>query len=531
MILSIALKEFYTNLVSARFTIGFLLCLVLIPFTMLVSINDYKTHQKAYEIEKKQADKNNVVKVYSALRPEIVKPPEKLSIFSRGISNNVGNKVKIYFGIKPMLAEGRNTIRANPLLNGYFSLDFVTVTAIILSLLALLFTYDSCTREREQGTLKLILASSLSRWELLLGKILGAAMTILPVILFCYLLSALIILFHPAVSFTAGEWLRIAVMILTSIICFTFFMFLGVFISSRLRSSMTSIVVCLFIWVTTLFVIPNMAVYAGQSFVERDTQENLDFALNDLDKEFREKVTDYRMKMENADWHMNWNMSGGADGYMLVGGSSKSLYEFYRTLNMFQEPLRLEYADKKWSLQKVYIDKLDRQRICAERLALISPSEIFRQTASSLCRTDVESQYKFLERAIEYREELISYFNDKKLFESFAYFTTEDPKTFKTADEIIRIRTGGQFQTLSEFGEWSRTHNNDWSPLYKVDIPGTNPWEAEPLNISHVPQFRFKPAELFDNLKQSLGKLVVLILGCIIMFFLSFISFTRYDVR
>ncbi len=280
MILSIALKELYNNLVSSRFVIGFLLCLVLIPFTMVVSINDYRIQQKAYEIEKKQADENNVVKVYSALRPEIVKPPEPLSIFSRGISYNVGNKVKILFGTKPMLTEGRNSVRDNPLLNAYFSLDFVTVTAIILSLLALLFTYDSCTREREQGTLKLILASSLNRWKLLLGKILGTAMTLLPVILFCYILSALIILFHPAVSFTAGEWLRIGVMFMMSVMCFAFFMSLGVFISSRLRSSMTSIVVCLFIWITALFVIPNMAVYSGQSFVERDTQENIDFTLN-----------------------------------------------------------------------------------------------------------------------------------------------------------------------------------------------------------------------------------------------------------
>ena len=39
MILSIALKEFYANLISARFTIGFLLCLFLIPFSVIVIIS------------------------------------------------------------------------------------------------------------------------------------------------------------------------------------------------------------------------------------------------------------------------------------------------------------------------------------------------------------------------------------------------------------------------------------------------------------------------------------------------------------
>ena len=86
MILNIALKEFYTNLISARFFIGFLLCLFLVPFTLFVSINDYDGQVRAYETERKEAEESMKVWVYSALRPEIVKPPEPLSIFSRGVS-------------------------------------------------------------------------------------------------------------------------------------------------------------------------------------------------------------------------------------------------------------------------------------------------------------------------------------------------------------------------------------------------------------------------------------------------------------
>ena len=41
MIFTIAVKEFYNNLISARFVIGFLLCLFLMSFNMFVNINDY----------------------------------------------------------------------------------------------------------------------------------------------------------------------------------------------------------------------------------------------------------------------------------------------------------------------------------------------------------------------------------------------------------------------------------------------------------------------------------------------------------
>jgi len=63
MIRSIALKEFFNNLVSARFTVGFILCLFLIPFILFVSINDYRSQLRTYEVEKQQAVRRNEVRV------------------------------------------------------------------------------------------------------------------------------------------------------------------------------------------------------------------------------------------------------------------------------------------------------------------------------------------------------------------------------------------------------------------------------------------------------------------------------------
>jgi len=527
MILKIALKDFYNNLVSSRFVIGFLLCLFLIPFTMIVSINDYQSQMKAYETEFKQAEENNHIRVYSEYRPEIVKAPEPLSIFSRGISHQVGNKVRILFGEKPMTATGKTAVRDNPLLNSFFSLDFTSVLAIIMSLLALLFSYDACTGEREQGTLKLLMVSSLGSWKILLGKIVGAVLTLLPVILFCYIICSLIILFHPAVAFSTAEWLSIVALFGISIVYFVFFLAVGLLISTRLRSSVTSIIVCLFIWVSTVFVIPNMAVYGAQSFVQRDTEENLRFALSDLDQKFRSEEDAYANTLPAPDWWMHFNLSGRIDGGALMGGCAKSLYERYRDLNTFREPLRVEYADKKWALQKAYIDKLDKQRKFAERLALSSPSELYRQAVSSLCKTDVPAQYRFLEKTREYREELIGYYQDEGLFESFNYFTREDPKTFMTADEIIITRTGGDFKTLADYN----TNGGTWKSMDKVDIPGTNPYEYDFLDTSNMPQFHTSAGIDAKAVISVLYRAAVLLIVSILLFFLSFVSFTRYDVR
>lgn len=532
MIYEIAKKDFLNNFVSARFVIGFLLCLFLIPFAMLVSIDDFKEQLGVYELEKAETEEDfKSVRVYSKLRPEIVKPPEPLSIFCHGISGNVGNKVKIWLGDKPFMAEGKTSVRDNPLLNSFFSIDFISIIAIIMSLLALIFTYDFCSGEKEQGTLKLQLSNSISRYKILLGKIAGVYLTLLPIILFCYILSLLLILLSPAIDFSAGDWGRICLLFFTSILFLSVFIFIGMFVSTRIHSSKGSIILCLFIWVVLVFIVPNLSVYLADSIIKIQSQDNLRYILNDLNDEYNGKCSEHQKMLDKPDWWMEWRMSRRSDGGVELCGSSKSWMEFWRQRFEFNAPLRIDYADKKWAHQKAYLEKLDSQRKLAERISLISPSELFRLVCSTICRTDVQSQYFFMDRTRIYREEFIQYFKDKKMFSSFLYFTRESPETFITADEIVRIRTGGEFQSLKEYSKWAKTHNGSFVPLRKVDIPGTRPDEYPYLDVSDVPRFQWKSKNVLSEIETAIFKISMLIIIIIVLFYLSFISFIRYDVR
>lgn len=533
MIRSIAFKEFFNNLVSARFTVGFILCLFLIPFILFVTINDYKSQVRTYEVEKQRAERRNEVRVYSALRPDIVKPPEPLSIFSKGISYNVGNSVRIWFGEKPLLSTGRNAARENPHLNAFFTIDFISIIAILISLLALLFTYDSCSGEREQGTFKLFMSYSISRYKILLSKAIGTSLTLLPILLICYILSILIMLLYGNLSFSVHDIVRMILLFCLSTVFFLLFIALGLFISTRTRSSITSIIVCLFIWVSVVFIVPNLAVYAAQSFVKVRSQENLNSALGELNREFGEKQQEYRQRITTPDvWFMHFNHNGGGDGYRELAGTADKTYEFYRQLNAYCEPLRVDYADKKWPIQKAYLDELESQRSLAEVLSLLSPSEIFRLAASSLCRTDVDAHYSFLDRTRIYRDELIQFFKEEKIFDSYQYFTRVQPEKFRTADEIIQITTEGRFQTVAEYGAWAQNRSDIFS-VFKAQLPEPERRNSyySPLDLSNVPKFQFKPNKIMDDLKNSIAKISVLIIASILLFYLSFISFIHYDVR
>ena len=360
---------------------------------------------------------------------------------------------------------------------------------------------------------------------------LGVYLTILPIVLFCYILSTILILNSPNISFSAGDWGCISLLFFASLLYFTVFIFIGLLISARLKSSITSIIVCLFFWVFFVFIVPNLAVYMAESLKKVQSYDNLQYVLQDLDKDFQNKCDEYSKTLEPPDWWMNWNMDLSSDGRLIAAGCTKSLMEWYKKYLEFTEPLRIDYADKKWGLQRAYLDDLDEQRNLAERIALISPSEIFRLVCASLCRTGVASHYQFVDRVRRYRDEFIDFFRDEKMFSSFIYFTPQPPETFMTPDEIISIRTGGECKNPKELKEWSDAHDGSWKILRKVAIPGTSFGDHPYLDLTDVPVVQWRSENILADLKQVFIKVAALVIVSIILFYLSFLSFLRYDVR
>lgn len=527
MILRIASKEWLNNIVTPRFITGFVLCLLLIPFSIVISLNDYKSKMHVYAIEKTKADEENMAKAYSAYRPVIVKKPASLSIFARGISYNVGDRVKVLFGDKPMLTEGKAESRDNPFLNRFFTFDFVSVLVIIMSLMAFLFTYDICTGERESGTLKMMLANPLSRSTVLMGKLLGTFLTLFPMLVFSFGLCLLVIMLHSEIAFSSSEWLRIGVMILFSAVFLILFMIIGLFVSSRVKHSATSIVICLIVWVIFLFVIPNLASYSAKSFIRVGSSENLEYDINSIEKEFREKADKFSDNQQQPDWSGTSYYWGGDDGFKLIGGATKGLMERERRINEYCEPLRVQYADKKWPFREKYLHELEKQQKLAKYLSFLSPSEIFKESASALCSTNYESHNNFLNQTRNYRLVLIDHYSKKDLFGSFSYFTQLNPGSFMTADELINYQSNGLCKTLREF---ESKFQGDWKYLTKI-IPNSNVFEWKPIDMSDLPRFEYQNLNVLTDISNSLIYIGILLGFGIIMFWLSFLSFIRYDVR
>lgn len=511
MIWLIAKKDFLLNLLSVRFIIGFMLCLLVIPFTMVVSVDGYLNQVRVYKIEQDKADaslKNN--RVWSGVRPTVVKEPQPLSIFSTGILNNIGNKVEIAFGEYPLFPDGHANTRDNPLLNAFFSIDFAKVIAILISLLALVFSYDAITREREDGTMKLTFTGQVSRISFLVGKLLGLLLTLLPILLFCYLLACLIIVVNPEIAFSASDWGGVLLLLFTSMIYMLIFLLLGMFISSRVTHSSSAIIISLLCWIWFLFLMPNIATYLSQSLSKTPLYDNVQAAMYDYDKELGKQKTEAQkrifqeLKINDLGY---WNCTMGEDGYLELSGGAQRTPTYHQKLQTWETPVMLSNADKKWTLQRNYLDGLIRQQRLQQAIAWLSPSELFSQTTDALCHTDVDGFLTYMESVRNYRESVITFFKDKKLFESTTYFTAQPLDEFLTDEEGA---------VWNEVAEKKASRFNGEFPY---------------LDTSHLPHYVPQPVTLAGAIQEALGRLSVLLGLIVVLLIGTIVSFMKYDVR
>lgn len=127
----------------------------------------------------------------------------------------------------------------------------------LLSFIPLLFTFDALSAERERGTLRLCLAKSISRPALLVGKFLGALITVLIAFYFAVLFNLAIISTESWAQLGGADWGRVGLIVLIASCYAGIFIAVGLTVSAITRESRLSLVVLLLIWVTVVVFMPS----------------------------------------------------------------------------------------------------------------------------------------------------------------------------------------------------------------------------------------------------------------------------------
>jgi ABC-type transport system involved in multi-copper enzyme maturation permease subunit len=267
-------KEIRHNLFSYKFSIITVLTTILILASIFLMYRDYCLARENYEIILSPYAVPAAAKGRSEETPPAVIPPTPLSIFAKGLEENLCRAHEVSWGQRISASSKQQSV--NDLFKLFTVPDLLYIIKVILSLCAMLFAFDMVSGEKEAGTLRQSLSGSLGRPILITGKWIGGFTSFILPLLFVALLGTAFVTLHPRVAMSPQDWARLGLFLLSSAIYLAIFFSLGLLISCLTYESSSSLVVSLFAWTILVFLIPNLGNILAHQFVEIPTVRQLE---------------------------------------------------------------------------------------------------------------------------------------------------------------------------------------------------------------------------------------------------------------
>jgi ABC-type transport system involved in multi-copper enzyme maturation permease subunit len=253
MLRSVIKKEILEHLCSFRFIVITAVSLLLVFTSILVMYSDYQSRMKDYEdLLPSQSQQTALVK------------PSQMSILVSGMDESISQQ----HSVNSIFINGTMSRQANALFKLFTTPDLFYIIKVILALCAILLSFNLVSGEKEARTLALSLSNSINRTKLLLGKwVSGMVVLLLPLIV-AMLAVAVFFSINPDVQTGSQLWLKLALLLASSILYLAFFFTLGLLVSCFYTRSSSALVVSLFLWVLFVFIIPGLGGSAASSLVE-----------------------------------------------------------------------------------------------------------------------------------------------------------------------------------------------------------------------------------------------------------------------
>jgi len=257
----IARREIVANFYSLRFFLSLSLAVLVFGVSSLCFYSQYSQELSDYsriitrEEERAAAQADNLGRL--ALHDRLLYPrPRSNSFLYQAMERYLPN---LFAYDAFQIVEFRNREGGgNPFFPQAEELDWLFIISLVLSFGAVVFTYNSISGEKEQGTLGLQLANNIPRPAFLLGKYLGAMVSLLIPLVTGMVVNLLVLLLSGKVGFDSRLWLEVLTFAGISVLFLSSFVLLGLFVSSLTHSPATSLVLLLFLWVILALLIPNI---------------------------------------------------------------------------------------------------------------------------------------------------------------------------------------------------------------------------------------------------------------------------------
>lgn len=476
-------KELKSIITSPKFVATFVICSALIILSVYIGISEYKSSIAQYEAaneltRQEMSEQSSWFSLYS----RAVRKPVPSQILVSGLSYDIGRKSLI--SQQDPVSLVHSSYSDDPIFALFRVIDFTFIVSVVLTLFAILFTYDAISGERENGTLKQTLSNPVPRSKYILAKCVGSWLGLAVPIMIPVLVGLLLIPIS-GIDLGSGDWARIVAVISASILLFSFFVVLGVLISASTRRSNVSFLVSLVVWILLVLIIPRAGILvAGQvvpvpalAEVEGRTEafakDRWAAHMEEMDEVWQERSA-ARSEDEPMSDEELWSHMEEDDARR-------------RAVEVDIENYRAEQIEELRRRQAM-------QRRLAFSLARFSPVSAYQLAVMNLAETDVDLKDRYEDAMKRYRDEFTGLIKEKQ-------------------DEH-GISGGMTISITSENG---------------VQIG--RPKEGAGVDLSEIPEFappKRSLADVFNDVLFDFGLLSVLTFAG---FAGAFVMFVKYDVR
>ena len=372
-------KEIVHNILSFRFVVTYALLFCLILLAMFLMTNDYSRRVQEYNralgqerewVEKIQnlEDANEQFRQVQQASFVGSRRPKNLSILARGLEGNLPTQVNSgrwgWF-----IRTSEDHLGKNMLFEIFQAPDFVYVINIVMSLLALLFVFDSVCGEKEQGTLKLLLANSVPRDLVLIGKWIGGYLSVIAPFSVAVLGGFAYIYISGNLDAGNDNITRFFLIYCISLLYISAFFTLGLMISTLTHHTSTALLVALLVWICWILVVPNLSPIVARLVAPVPSRQVIDGEKQAIDREAQLLLEGIRKRKVYGDQAETERIQGDAD-------------------------------KRKNKLEEFYQDRMRTQVVLSQNLARVSPSASFLFAATRLASTG-PSLYRFFQQAQE----------------------------------------------------------------------------------------------------------------------------------
>lgn len=426
-------KEILEQIMTLRFAIACILCFVVILSSVFVQTRGYRNDLLDYQADVlmhrdeflQYEDPHDLMRggIY------VDQPLNVMTIFFKGMDRGSRMTVRMT-SEREMEFQAGSYERSLPV-RPFPTMDLVFFIGIIMSLLAIAFSYDAISGENESGTLRLMMSYSIPRDIVLLGKWIGGYVALIVPFLISILCGLIIVLMFPDVHLTLSNWLELGVMIVISLVYISAIYSLGIFVSARTKGASTSIITLLLIWVMVILVIPNIS----PDIASQIRPVSIQSLGEEKRRIWEDEMRKYREK--DREWHRELPHD-----------------EAHRRLRDLLEETRIRIAAQQKKVTDDFNRSLTAQMALAKNISRVSPLPPFIYSAVEISGTGMNEREHFMRALVRYRDRWVEYAEEKHEHEDEGFDLSDHPR-FVYEAIALGDRLKGIFTDVLMLGIWN----------------------------------------------------------------------------